>query len=136
MKLRDFVLFVGCELICFAILSFAHLSLLLGDLKNIEYFQKSYPFVNSMTIIIPLLFGVCFILLAYFWKRIGGLGLTIIIASLFTITIYLIWAANNKINPTPYDYFILNYSVYLFSLCFIWWITYQIHKRINSRLEH
>jgi hypothetical protein len=128
--IKDFILFLGCEFICFSLLNIFHQTILKGDLQIIALYEENFSIPHSIAFYAPILIGIGLILIFYFLN-----GKVNLFASFVPIlfAFLLIILDKNKMKSIEFDYYFLyTYMPYLIFLTSLWIVVFFLHKLITS----
>jgi hypothetical protein len=128
--INGLILFLGCEFICFSLLSYLHQTILKGDIGIIALYEENYSIPHSLAFYAPILIGIGLIL--YFLNKNGKVNFLMPFVPILA-AFYLIFDAKNKMEPIAFDYyFVYTYMPYLGWLAVLWGVVFGLHKAITS----
>lgn len=130
-NLKDCILFLGCEFVCFSLLGLLHQAVLKDDLRIMAFYDEHYSYIPySITVLVPVLFGLSFIL--FFYYLIGSVNLLAPFVPIIIALIFIYRAITNMELTAFNDYFMHTYGPYLLILAALWGFVFFLHKKIKS----
>jgi hypothetical protein len=129
-SIKKIVLFLGCEFICFFLLTLIHLNYLKEDLGIMAFYEEEYEIPYSITVYVPVLFGVGLISFAFFLN--GNRNIWKILPTIIPISIaFILFFENLK----EFNYYIYTYFPYLVILTILWGVVFILHWGLEALMK-
>jgi hypothetical protein len=133
---RDFIIFLASEFICFGILGAIHKGLLEGNLKNMDFYSRNFEATDYFLLLVPFFIGVILIFLVKFWNKGSEIKyVIIIIISSLIVMIFMLKSFANQMG-SDFENFAWSYIIYIVFLGSLWFFVYKLHDHLINKLRH